>query len=581
MFTKSINGNLLKIIQVDEKKAELISQRYALPFVLAKILAHINIEVDEIPAFLEPKIATLMPNPSVLKDVDKMADRVAFAIINKQKIGIIGDYDVDGATSSSLLKLFLNSVGNFPEIHIPDRDEGYGPSKLAIDKFFQMGIDLIITVDCGTTAFEVLEYAKSKNFEVIVIDHHEAEVKLPDVYALINPKRLDETVDITYLAAVGVVFLSIVAINRKLRSLGFFSDKIEPNLMNWLDLVALGTVCDVVPLKGLNRAFVRQGLKVMANRQNFGLKAVADIAGVNEEISAFHLGYMIGPRINACGRVGDANYGNKLLCATNEVEAKILAEKLQNFNTERKEIEAYVLLNAIEEIESNPLKYPVAFVVGSDWHQGVIGIVAGKLKERYNIPAFVMSIEGGEVKGSARSISGLDLGALIMNAKEKGLLISGGGHIMAAGFSLKPEKIEEFKTFVGEFVQQKLGDEPVALIIEISALLDVAGANNQLLDNLQKLEPYGAENSEPKFMLTNVRIAKPSIVGQGHIRCFLSSANGSNLKAMAFKMADTELGKKLLSAAGNVFDLVGYVRKDNWQNRDAVQFIIEDGIIKS
>ena len=293
---------------------------------------------------------------------------------------------------------------------------------MAVDEFLAAGADLVITVDCGTTAFEPLEYAAQKGLEVIVIDHHEAEALLPKVYAVVNPKRLDEENQIEYLkymAAVGVVFFTIVAVNRELRKAGFYAGRDEPNLMNWLDLVALGTVCDVVPLLGLNRAYVRQGLKIMALRNNLGLKSLIDKSGISEAPSAFHLGFVLGPRINACGRVGEASLGNKLLCAKDAFYAEALAEKLNEFNDKRKEIEAYVLLKAIEILEGTPQEYPIAFVAGNDWHQGVIGIVAGKLKERYNLPAFVMSVEDDEVKGSARSVPGVDLGALIIAAKEK------------------------------------------------------------------------------------------------------------------------------------------------------------------
>lgn len=576
---KSLNGNLWKIIAVDERKAELISQRYALPYLISKIIASRGVAVDDVTNFIDPKLQTLMPNPSCLKDVEKTSMRIAQAIVNKQKVAIIGDYDVDGATSSSVLRLFLESVGINPVVHIPERDEGYGPTRAAIDKFLALGIDLVVTVDCGTTAFDALGYGTEQKLDVIVIDHHEAEVKLPNVYAVVNPKRLDEENNfhyLKYMAAVGVVFVVIVAINRELRKLGFFNDGAEPNLMKWLDLVALGTVCDVVPLIGLNRAFVRQGLKIMSMRSNHGIKALIDKSNITEAPSTFHLGYVLGPRINACGRVGDSSMGNKLLCTQDAFQAEMLADKLQEFNEQRKEIEAYVLLNAIEILEGNSQEYPIAFVAGKDWHQGVIGIVAGKLKERYNVPSFVMSIEEDEVKGSARSIPQVDLGALIISAKEKGLLTKGGGHTMAAGFSLNEDKIEEFRNFVGEYVKSKIGEESIVPVIEIDGVMDVLGANVDMADKMELLEPYGAGNSEPKIMLKQVRIAKPSVVGSGHVRCFLTSNNGGNIKAMAFRSADGAIGNALLNNSGTTYDVVGVLRKDNWQGRNSVQFIIDD-----
>lgn len=551
------------------------------PLPVARIIASRGIPVDDVANFINPKLQNLMPDPFCMKDMEKAAKRIAEAIVKKQKVAIIGDYDVDGATSSSVLRLYLESVGIEPEIHIPERDEGYGPSRQAFDEFAALGAELVITVDCGTTAFDVFDYAGSLNIPVIVLDHHEAEVRLPEVYAVVNPKRLDESDDypyLKYMAAVGVVFCTIVAVNRELRKQGFFAGREEPNLLQWLDLVALGTVCDVVPLLGLNRAFVRQGLRIMSLRSNTGLRALIDKSGISEAPSAFHLGYVLGPRINACGRVGEASLGNKLLCSRDDFQAGQLADKLNEFNAQRKEIEAYVLLSAIEMLEGTPQEYPIAFAAGKDWHQGVVGIVAGKLKERYNVPAFVMSIEPDEVKGSARSVPGVDLGALIIAAKEKGLLTKGGGHTMAAGFSLSEDKIEAFRRFAGEYVRQKLGEEDVAPVIEVDSALDLLGANTDFAAALELLEPFGAGNAEPKIVLEHVRIVKPGIVGAGHVRCFLTSGNGGSLKAMAFKIADTELGKTLLNSQGAVFDIAGVLRRDNWQGRNSVQFIIDDAI---
>lgn len=576
---KSLGGNLWRFRPVDERQTELISQRYNLPYLVAQIISSRGIPVDSVLSFIDPKLQTLMPDPYCLKDMKIAAQRLAKAISTSEKIGIIGDYDVDGATSTSVLRKFLEANGIIPSVHIPEREEGYGPSRQAFDEFKAQGINLVVTVDCGTTAFDVFDYAVSENFEVIVLDHHEAEVMLPKVCAVVNPKRLDEQNDydyLKYMAAVGVVFMTIVAINRELRQTGFYQTHTEPKLMDMLDLVALGTVCDVVPLLGLNRAFVRQGLKVMSLRRNIGLKALIDSSGISEAPEAFHLGYVLGPRINACGRVGEAALGNRLLCSHNEQEAALLAAKLNDFNAQRKEIEGYVLLKAIEMLESQPQEYPIAFVAGHDWHQGVIGIVAGKLKERYNLPSFVMSVEADEVKGSARSIPGVDLGALVMAAKEKGLLTKGGGHTMAAGFSLEESKLEDFRRFAGEYVRDRLGDEDITPIIELDGQLDLAGATVSLADKLALLEPYGAGNSEPRLLLRRVRINKPSIVGSGHIRCFLGGDNGGSLKAMAFRIADTELGKTLLNPSGSLFDVVGILRKDNWQGRNSVQFMIED-----
>lgn len=576
---KSLGGNLWKLSSCDERMAEAIAQRYDLPPLVARILNVRGIPIDDVPGFMDPRLQNLLPDPFCLKDMEKAALRITEAIVKKQKIAIIGDYDVDGATSSSVLRLFLESVGIEPVIHIPDREEGYGPSCRAIDEFSALGIDLVITVDCGTTAFDTFEYAAAKNIDVIVLDHHEAEVRLPKVYAVVNPKRLDDdSVDyLKYMAAVGVVFVTIVAVNRELRRQNFYNaQNPEPQLMQWLDLVALGTVCDVVPLKGLNRAFVRQGLKVMSRRGNPGLKSLIDKANITEAPNAFHLGYVLGPRINACGRVGDAALGNRLLCTKDEFQAQLLAEKLGEFNEQRKDIENYVLLKAIEMLEGTPQTYPVAFVAGDDWHQGVIGIVAGKLKERYNLPAFVMSIEADEVKGSARSIPQVDLGALIIAAKEQGLITKGGGHTMAAGFSLNQDKIDAFRDFVGRYVSEKIGGEAIVPVLDIDAVLDVGGATVEMAENLERLEPFGSGNAEPKLLLRSVRVNKPSVIGSGHVRCFLSSNMGGSLKAIAFRVADNDIGNAMLNSRGDVYDVVGVLRRDTWQGRNSVQFIIED-----
>lgn len=576
---KSLSGNLWEKNEADERQAEMLSQTSGLPYLVSRILTSRGITPEGVEAFLHPKLQNLMPNPSCLKDMDVAAKRLAAAVMSGEKVGIIGDYDVDGATSSSVLRKFLEFFGLRVFVHIPDREEGYGPSFAAFEEFAAQEIKLVVTVDCGTTAFDVLDQAAADGFEILVVDHHEAEARLPKVAAVVNPKRLDEENDypyLKYLAAVGVVYMLIVAINRELRLSGYYENHAAPDLLKLLDLVALGTVCDVVPLLGLNRAYVRQGLKIMALRQNLGLKALADIAGLNEAPTAFHLGYILGPRINAGGRVGDASAGNRLLCAGDAETAKTLAEELNKFNAERKDIEAYVLLQAIEQLESTPQEYPIAFVSGTDWHQGVIGIVAGKLKERYNIPAFVMSVEADEVKGSARSIPGIDLGALVMAAKEKGILTKGGGHTMAAGFSLNEENLPVFKEFAGEYVRDKLGNEAVVPVIGIDGVVSLSGANLDLAEKIKSIEPFGAGNPEPRIVIENVKIMRPSVIGSGHVRCILGSDNGGSLKAIAFRAADTAVGAAMLQARGERFHVAGLLRKDVWQGNASVQFIIED-----
>lgn len=577
--TLSLGGNIWNLADINERQAELMCQHFNISVNLAKLLILRNIGEEQVPYFLNPKLSMLMPDPNILKDMDKAATRIAQSIISHQKIGIIGDYDVDGATSTSVLKLFLTYLGIQTAVHIPEREEGYGPSTLAFEEFENFGADLVITVDCGTSAFEILDEA-AKKFDIIVLDHHEAETKLPKVYAVVNPKRLDqsdERPDLGYMAAVGVVFMTIVAVNRKLREQNFYtSEQPEPNLMQWLDLVALGTVCDVVTLIGLNRAFVTQGLKIMSARQNLGLKTLIDSANINEKPDAYHLGFVLGPRINACGRVGKAYIASKLLCSKNSIEAEQLSTEMNNYNQERKDIECFVLEQAIEILEGTPQTYPMAFVASKGWHQGVIGIVAGKLKERYNLPAFVMSIEQDEVKGSARSIDGVDLGALIIAAKEKGVITKGGGHTMAAGFSLNEDQIPSFKEFVGEYVSKSLDNKTPHPTINVDLSLNLSAANKNLCSELELLKPFGTGNPEPIIMLHNVYFKKAYIIGSGHIKCELSGLTGERISAIAFKIADSEMGKEILSENKSCYDVIGNLRFNHWNNSTTLQFTIID-----
>lgn len=580
----SLGGNFWNLAKSDDFRRESIASRCAVPEYLAHILCLRGINENEVADFLSPKLQTLMPDPYVLKDMRKAAERIAAAVEQNEVVAVIGDYDVDGATSTSILVRFFRYFGLEPLVHIPSREEGYGPSDLAFAEFRKSAANLVITIDCGTTAHDVLNRAAESGIDIIIIDHHEAEVLLPQVYAVVNPKRLDEDNPyhyLRYMSAVGVGFMVLVAVNRILREHGFYKDKKEPDLLQLLDLVALGTVCDVVPLLGLNRAYVKQGLKVMAKMQNIGLKHLMSVLNIDSMPTAYHLGFVLGPRINACGRVGDASLGSKLLCSENDNEAQMLAEKFNQFNIERKEIENYVMVSAIEQVEGKPQEYPMAFVCGDNWHQGVIGIVAGKLKERYNVPAFVMSAEADEIKGSARSVDGVDLGNLIISAKEKGIISGGGGHTMAAGFSLLPENIDEFRRFVGEYILSHLGAEKVVPVLNIDVAMSLSGINEKFAEDLSMLEPYGTGNAEPLVMLGNVYISRAQAVGNGHVRCLLTNSLGDRLQAIAFRVADNEIGRALLSNQGDVYDVIGYVKDDCWQGRRRIQFVIDDMMRKS
>jgi single-stranded-DNA-specific exonuclease len=573
----SLTGRQWHLTGGDERKAAMISQRLGLPELLGRVLACREIDIDMVEAFLNPTLRESLPDPFHLLDMDKAADRLAEAIKAGQTIGIFGDYDVDGATSSALLQRFFRSVGADVIVHIPDRMiEGYGPNAPALLGLQAKGCGVVVTVDCGITAFEPLAAAKQAGLPMIIVDHHEAEPALPEAVAVVNPNRLDETSEHGQLAAVGVCFLLIVAINKRLRDSGWYQGRQAPDLMQWLDIVALGTVCDVVPLVGVNRALVCQGLKVTAKRGNPGIAALADISGVKERLEAFHLGYMLGPRVNAGGRVGQSDLGVRLLSTDDPQEAAILAAQLDGYNKERQEIEAGVLHAALAQIESLPENnLPLVIASADGWHAGVIGIIASRLKDRYNRPACVIAFEGDEGKGSGRSVPGLDLGGAVIAARQAGLLTKGGGHAMAAGFTVKRENLQALSDFLAERLKDQMAG-PLRPTLQLDATLDPAGATLELVETLSRLAPFGSGNSEPKFALIGARISGPRIVGQGHVSCTVSGPNGGRLKAIAFRSADNDLGHALLANDGTPLHLAGTLRIDNWQGRTSVQMFIED-----
>ncbi|MBI2240171.1 MAG: single-stranded-DNA-specific exonuclease RecJ [Magnetospirillum gryphiswaldense] len=575
---RSLTGRRWQEAGGDERLALTLSQRLALPEVVGRVLAARGIGLDQAESFLSPTLRDLLPDPSHLKDMDKAAARVAQAVMDGEPVGIFGDYDVDGATSSALLATFLTAAGGNPLVHIPDRMiEGYGPNLPALHKLAGQGARVVVTVDCGTTAFAPLEGAAEAGIQVVVVDHHEAEPELPRAYAVVNPKRLDDDSPHGHLAAVGVTFLLVVAVNRCLKQAGWYGPtRPAPDLMQWLDVVALGTVCDVVPLVGVNRALVTQGLKVMAKRANVGLSALSDVAGVKERPDAYHLGYLLGPRVNAGGRVGLSELGSRLLSTKDPLEAADIARQLDGYNKDRQEIEAAVLLEAIEQVEGRADDgLPLVLAAGENWHPGVIGIVAGRLKERYGRPACVVALDGDEGKGSGRSVTGLDLGCAVIAARQQGLLKAGGGHAMAAGFTVARDRLGEFKAFLADRLSAQLTGELVP-VLELDGAIDAAGASLSLVETLKQLGPFGAGNPEPRFAISNARVVKSDVVGQGHIRVIAQGSGGQRLKAIAFRAADAEMGHALLAGQGQTFHLAGTLRVDSWQGNDAVQLIIDD-----
>ncbi|WP_076398155.1 single-stranded-DNA-specific exonuclease RecJ [Insolitispirillum peregrinum] len=579
----SAQGRRWVLRQTDDRQVAAMRQRLGIPDVVARVLSARGVGLDQAEAFLNPTLRDQLPDPSHLKDMDKAVERLCSAIRDGEKIAIFGDYDVDGATSSALLARFLTAVGVEPVIYIPDRlAEGYGPNAPALQTLRSQGMAVVVTVDCGITAFAPLQVAADCGLDVIVIDHHEAEPALPVACAVVNPKRLDDPSPHKHMAAVGVTFLLIVALNRTLKAAGWYQGRCAaPDLMSLLDIVALGTVCDVVPLVGVNRALVAQGIKVMAARRNPGLVALADVAGVKERVDAYHLGYVLGPRVNAGGRVGECGLGARLLTCDDPQEAVGMALRLHEYNQERQQVEADVLFQAIEQAEGAALTAddPLLLVAGESWHPGVIGIVAGRLKERYNVPCCVVALDGGLAKGSGRSVPGLDLGRAVIAAREAGILQAGGGHAMAAGFSLAADRLPDLRAFLTERLRDQLAGGGISPMLEVDGVVDVQGASADLLEMLGRVGPYGAGNEEPRFVIPHARIARADIVGQGHVRCFVTGARGGRLKAIAFKCVDSDLGMLLLNTQGSTLHLAGTLRLDSWQGRSEAQLIIDDAAI--
>ena len=566
----------------DARLGLAVAQAHGLPEIVGRLLSARGVGLDEVDGYLDPRLSALLPDPSHLLDMDRAVERIVTAIDKKQRIAVFGDYDVDGATSSALLSRFFGALGLPIRVYIPDRmKEGYGPNSAAFAKLKDEGCAVVITVDCGITAYEPLKFAKANGLDVIVVDHHVAEAGLPEAVAVVNPNRIDETSPHRQLAAVGVSFLLIVALNRALRAAGYYKRTgiAEPNLLGWLDIVALGTVADVVPLTGLNRALVAQGIKVLAKRENAGLRALADVARINEAPEAYHLGFVLGPRVNAGGRVGECELGSRLLATDDDAEARAIAQKLDGYNRDRQTIEEGILNDAMARAEAEAMAGggSLAFVAGEGWHPGVIGIVASRLKDRFNRVACVAAVNNGIATGSGRSMPGFDLGAAVIAARHSGLLLTGGGHAMAAGFSCASDKLAGFRAFLDERVARHVaasgGLRPT---LAIDGMLELGGATLDLVEAISRLGPFGSGNSEPRFVLSNVRVAKADPVGANHVRCILTTAAGGRLNGIAFRCVDTALGHALMDRSGAALHIAGRLNDNTWQGRTTVQFMIDD-----
>jgi single-stranded-DNA-specific exonuclease len=532
----------------------------------------------------QPTIRDFLPDPSAFKDMDAGAARLADAVQNGETIAIFGDYDVDGATSAALLVLLLRRLGVEPMIYIPDRlMEGYGPSGAALVQLKDQGASLAVTVDCGAQAFEALEEAKAAGLDVIVVDHHQCASLLPVAHAMINPNRLDESelgALHGHLAAVGMAFLLGVALVRELRKRGAFADRAEPKVIDLLDLVALGTVADVAKLHSLNRAFVTQGLKIMAARGNIGLNALAEAARLVKAPACRDLGFALGPRINAGGRVGKSDLGVRLLTSTDPEEARTIAIELDRLNEERRAIELQVCEAAMEQADKLN-GAPVLTVMGAGWHPGVIGIVAGRVKERFGRPAIVIAeTEDGTGKGSGRSIGGVDLGAAVLAAKDSGLLVAGGGHAMAAGLTMAPGGLDAFRDFISERLADDVAKAVDGRALMLDAILSPRGVAGELCDALDQAGPYGAGWPSPRVAAGPARLLKTGIVGDGHVRGLACGDDGKTFKWIAFRSAATELGQALLSSpVDQRWWLAGSIKRDEWNGGNAAEMHLDDAAL--
>jgi single-stranded-DNA-specific exonuclease len=571
--------------RLDERgaaRALAIAQRHELPDLLARILAGRNVEADAVEAFLDPTIKRSMPDPNVLTAMPEAAARIADAMTRGESIAIFGDYDVDGATSAAVLARFLRQGGVEPIIHIPDRlFEGYGPNVEAVRALAARGATLLVTVDCGTTSIEPLAEAKALGMDVVVIDHHQADEALPPATAIVNPNRRDDLSGLGYLAAVGLVFMTVVAVNRELRARGFWTtERPEPDLLSFLDDVALGTVADVVPLIGLNRAFVAKGLLVLRRREQPGLVSLMDVARLSGPPEAWHLGFLLGPRINAGGRIGRADLGVRLLLETDPIEAAKIAAELDRLNRERQAIEQETLAQAEAEamaalgIEE---KGAVVITAAEGWHPGVVGLIAARLKEKFGRPAFAIALEpGGIGTGSGRSIAGVDIGRAVRRAVAEGLLVKGGGHAMAAGVTLRKGALAQFRAFLEAALSADVATARRASGLMIDGAVSAAGANLDLVAMIERAGPFGSGNPEPVIALPAHTVTYAEEVGQAHMRVRLKSADGASVNAIAFRAAGQKLGTALLNSRGRQVHAAGSFAIDRWQGEERVQFRLTD-----
>jgi single-stranded-DNA-specific exonuclease len=579
--TRSLSGRLWRERPADAELVRRHQLALGLSEPLARALASRGVADGGGETYLNPTLKAQFPDPSSFTDMDRAAEILVDALQRRRPMVVFADYDVDGASSAAQLVRWFRALGHELPIYVPDRIlEGYGPSPAAFRRLKAEGAELVITVDCGAAAHDALACAAEIGLEVVVIDHHLMRGdEIPKIAALVNPNRPDCISGQGHLAAAGVTFVLLAALNREARKRGLFGDRAEPDLRNLLDLAAMGAICDVTQLTGFNRALAAQGLKVMSAWRNPGLKALMDVAKSEGPASVFHVGFILGPRINAGGRIGRADLGARLLSTDDPDEARALAEELDGLNASRKEVEREVTEAAIRVIEqeSNQADAPCLLVAQDDWHPGVIGIVAGRLRERYRKPVMVIGVDraANVGKGSGRSQPGVNLGQAVQAAFEEGLLLAGGGHAMAAGLSVRPDTIPELR----EFLCARLKDEAEVAAaqdgLEIDALVTARACDRALWNDFQRMAPFGPGNPEPLFAAADVRIERPMAMKGGHVRCTLTDGSGGKLKAVAWRVGDTEAGARLMQEGGAIH-VAGRLKPDDWQGRQGVQLEIED-----
>jgi len=564
--------------EFDLDEIKFIKENFFLDEIVAKLLSIRKIKKEEINFFLNPSIKNSLPNPYSLNDMQKAIDRTISCIVSNEKVGIFGDYDVDGATSTAILGNYFRALNLPYEIYIPDRQkEGFGPNEKGFDYLIENGSKLIFTVDCGTLSYLPIEYANTKKIDVIVIDHHQSEINLPKAHSIVNPNRFDDRSELNYLCAAGVCFMFLVALNKRLRENNWFINKSinEPDLLNFLDLVSLGTICDVVPLVDLNRAFVNQGLKVVNQKKNLGLKTLIEISEIENNLTTYHLGYVLGPKINAGGRVGKSTHGAKLLLNNDSKDAFKISSELNNYNKERQLLEKELLKDIMDK-DYGLTDEPVIVLYGENWHEGIIGIIAARIKEKYNKPTFIISTKSGLGKGSARSIYGFDIGTAVIAAVQNKILIRGGGHKMAAGFTLDTDKIIEFKNFlIRKFKSININLESKKNIF-YDTEISPSAINIDFYEKINVLSPFGSGNPEPKFIIKNVRPVNSKIVGEKHIKSVFEGSDSSTFKTITFNCVDNELGSYLLKKNIKNFNILGKLSLNEWRGQKNVEFIIDD-----